>query len=58
MTAVEVIVPVFNDQNRLNLLLNSLARQTLDPNLFAVTVVDNGSNILLLFLIVFPFSVS
>lgn len=43
MTAVEVIVPVFNDQIRLNLLLNSLARQTLDPNLFAVTVVDNGS---------------
>ena len=43
MTAVEVIVPVFNDQNRLNLLLQALALQTVDPNLFAVTVVDNGS---------------
>lgn len=43
MIAIEVIVPVFNDQIRLNLLLASLARQTLDPNLFAVTVVDNGS---------------
>lgn len=43
MTIVEVIVPVFNDQIRLNLLLASLARQTLDPSLFAVTIVDNGS---------------
>ena len=43
MIAVEVIVPVFNDQNRLNLLLQALALQTVDPNLFAVTVVDNGS---------------
>jgi len=43
MTLVDVIVPVFNDQNRLNYLLSSLARQTLDPNLFGVTVVDNGS---------------
>ena len=43
MTAVEVIVPVFNDQNRLNLLLQALTLQTVDPNLFAVTVVDNGS---------------
>ena len=45
MTAVEVIVPVFNDQNRLNRLLKLLALQTLDPNLFAVTVVDNGSQV-------------
>ena len=43
MTAVEVIVPVFNDQFRLNCLLKSLAEQTLDPDLFSVTVVDNGS---------------
>ena len=40
MTVIEVIVPVFNDQNRLNCLLKSLARQTA---LFGVTVVDNGS---------------
>ena len=45
MTAVEVIVPVFNDQYRLNCLLQALALQTVDPNLFAVTVVDNGSEI-------------
>ena len=45
MTAVEVIVPVFNDQNRLNCLLKALALQTVDPSLFAVTVVDNGSEI-------------
>ena len=44
MTEVEVIVPVFNDQNRLNYLLKALTFQTLDPNLFAVTVVDNGSD--------------
>ena len=43
MTVIEVIVPVFNDQNRLNCLLKSLARQTLEPHLFGVTVVDNGS---------------
>ena len=43
MTEVEVIVPVFNDQIRLNHLLESLALQTLDPNLFIVTIVDNGS---------------
>ena len=43
MTEVEVIVPVFNDQIRLNYLLESLALQTLDPNLFVVTIVDNGS---------------
>ena len=43
MTEVEVIVPVFNDQIRLNHLLESLALQTLDPNLFVVTIVDNGS---------------
>ena len=45
MTIVEVIVPVFNDQDRLNCLLTALARQTLDPRLFSVTVVDNGSQL-------------
>ena len=44
MTLVDVIVPVFNDQIRLNCLLMSLARQTLEPNLFSVIVVDNGSD--------------
>ena len=43
MTAVEIIIPVFNDQNRLNCLLKLLAQQTLNPNLFTVTIVDNGS---------------
>ncbi|WP_392346894.1 glycosyltransferase family 2 protein [Parasynechococcus sp.] len=44
MTAVEVIIPVFNDKNRLNYLLTSLAHQTLEPHLFSVIVVDNGSD--------------
>ena len=44
MTLVDVIVPVFNDQIRLNCLLISLARQTLESNLFSVIVVDNGSD--------------
>lgn len=45
MIAVEVVVPVFNDQNRLNLLLASLARQTLSRDLFSVIVVDNCSDV-------------
>ena len=56
MTAVEVIVPVFNDQNRLNCLLKSLSLQTLSSNLFAVTVVDNGSEIPVVIPCGLPFS--
>ena len=56
MTAVEVIVPVFNDQNRLNYLLKSLSLQTLSSNLFAVTVVDNGSEIPVVIPCGLPFS--
>ena len=44
MTSVEVIIPVFNDQSRLNRLLALLSEQTLPPSLFSVTVVDNGSD--------------
>ena len=44
MAEVEVIVPVFNDQIRLNRLLACLAGQTLSPLLFGVIVVDNGSD--------------
>ena len=56
MIAVEVIVPVFNDQDRLNRLLKSLAQQTLDPNLFAVTIVDNGSEFPTVIPVGLPFS--
>lgn len=45
MTSVDVVVPVFNDQIRLNRLLASLARQTLSPLSFGVIVVDNGSEV-------------
>ena len=44
MTSVEVIIPVFNDQSRLNRLLESLTAQTLPPSSFSVTIVDNGSD--------------
>ena len=40
----KVIIPVFNDQSRLNRLLALLSEQTLPPSLFSVTVVDNGSD--------------
>jgi glycosyltransferase involved in cell wall biosynthesis len=42
-TVVDVVVPVFNDQVRLLLLLEALGRQTLPATAFRVTVVDNGS---------------
>ena len=40
MTSVEVIIPVFNDQSRLNRLSESLTEQTLPPSSFSVTIVD------------------
>jgi glycosyltransferase involved in cell wall biosynthesis len=41
---VEVIIPVFNDPERLNLCLLALAQQSVPADRFAVTVVDNGSD--------------
>lgn len=41
---VEVIIPVFNDPERLNLCLLDLAQQSVSADRFAVTVVDNGSD--------------
>jgi glycosyltransferase involved in cell wall biosynthesis len=40
---VSVIVPVFDDAERLALCLESLERQTYSKNLYQVIVVDNGS---------------
>ena len=41
---VEVIIPVFNDPERLNRCLLALAQQSASMDCFAVTVVDNGSD--------------
>ena len=40
---VSVIVPVYNDHERLAMCLQALQQQTYSPNLFEVIVVDNGS---------------
>lgn len=40
---VSVVVPVFNDSERLSACLDALSRQTLGRELFEVIVVDNGS---------------
>ncbi|NJR32909.1 MAG: glycosyltransferase, partial [Chamaesiphon sp. CSU_1_12] len=41
---VSVIIPVFNDAERLRLCLEALQNQTYPQNLYEVIVVDNGSN--------------
>lgn len=41
--AVSVIIPVWNDPDRLRICLEALERQTLDKDRFEVIVVDNGS---------------
>lgn len=41
---VSVIVPVFNDNDRLQACLDALARQSYPAERFEVVVVDNGSN--------------
>lgn len=40
---VSVIIPVFNDSERLKLCLEALEKQTYPQNLYEVIVVDNGS---------------
>ena len=40
---VSVIIPVYNDRERLATCLEALQRQTYPPDLFEVLVVDNGS---------------
>lgn len=41
---VSVIIPVFNDSNRLKLCLQALERQTYPKHLYEAIVVDNGSD--------------
>ena len=41
---VSVIIPVYNDPERLHLCLQALARQTYPQNRFEILVVDNGSD--------------
>ena len=41
---VSVIIPVYNDQERLPLCLQALAQQTYPQNRFEILVVDNGSD--------------
>lgn len=41
---VSVIIPVFNDAEKLNLCLSALERQTYNPLRFEIIVVDNGSD--------------
>ncbi|PSO84630.1 MAG: glycosyl transferase family 2 [Cyanobacteria bacterium QH_9_48_43] len=41
---VSVLVPVFNDSERLKICLEALENQTYSPNLYEVIVVDNGSD--------------
>lgn len=41
---VDVVIPVFNDAERLRQCLQALARQSLAPDCFAVWVVDNNSD--------------
>jgi glycosyltransferase involved in cell wall biosynthesis len=41
---VSIIVPVFNDVERLKLCLQALERQTYPPHLYETIVVDNGSD--------------
>lgn len=40
---VSVIIPVFNDGERLKLCLTTLAQQSYDPEHFEIIVIDNGS---------------
>jgi glycosyltransferase involved in cell wall biosynthesis len=40
---VSVIIPVFNDAERLNICLDALMYQTYDQNSYEIIVVDNGS---------------
>ncbi|MEC2074253.1 glycosyltransferase [Alkalihalophilus marmarensis] len=40
---LSVVIPVYNNNHQLSLTLESLAKQTLDSNLFEVFVVDDGS---------------
>jgi glycosyltransferase involved in cell wall biosynthesis len=41
---VSVIVPVFNDSERLKLCLSALEKQTYSQNLYEIIVIDNASN--------------
>jgi glycosyltransferase involved in cell wall biosynthesis len=43
-TFVSVIIPVYNDRERLKLCLDALEKQTYPQNLYEVIVVDNGSD--------------
>lgn len=43
MPFVSVLIPVFNDQERLRLCLNALSQQTYPHDRYEVIVVDNGS---------------
>jgi glycosyltransferase involved in cell wall biosynthesis len=42
---VSVIIPVYNDRDRLKTCLTSLAKQTYPHNLYEVIVIDNGSDL-------------
>ena len=44
MQFVSVIIPVYNDENRIQLALKALLQQTYPKNRYEVIVVDNGSN--------------
>lgn len=44
MISVSVIIPVYNDANRLALCLDALSQQTVPANEFEIIVVDNGSD--------------
>ncbi len=40
---VSVVIPIFNDADRLRVCLSALSRQSYPPDLYEVIVVDNGS---------------
>ena len=40
---ISVIVPVWNDERRIGQCIEALKRQSLDPDLFEIIIVDNGS---------------
>ncbi len=41
---VSVVIPVYNDTDRLKICLNALEKQTYDPERYEIIVVDNGSD--------------
>ncbi|WP_181008495.1 glycosyltransferase [Sphingomonas montanisoli] len=40
---LSILIPVWNGENQINLCLDAIAAQTIDPGLIEVIVVDNGS---------------